>query len=84
MILEPLSFLSVVAHELVFGEHVVWDDVISLTELVPLGHKQEDDEKYELHQATYSVKHPLDENNILKNLIQYDEEATSGENNSAN
>ena len=84
MILEPLSFLSVVALELVFGKHVVWDDVISLTKLVPLGHKQEDDEEYELHHATYSVKHPLDENNVMKDLVQYDEDATSGDNNSTN
>ena len=84
MILEPPSFLPVVALELVFGEHVVRDDVISLTELVPLGHEQEDDEKYESRHETNSVKHPLDRNNVMKDLAQSDEEATSGENNSAN
>ena len=65
MILEPVSFLSLVALELVFGEHVVWDDVISLTALVPLGHEHENDEEYELRHATYSVKHPLNNNNVI-------------------
>ena len=76
--------MSVVALELVLSEHVVRDDVISLTERVPLGHEHENDKQYEYCHPTYSAKHPLDSNNALKDLIQYDEEAGSGENYSAN
>ena len=84
VILEPLSFSSVVALEMVLGEHVVWDDVISFTELVPLGHEHEDGEEYECRHATYSVKHPIDNNDALKDHMQCNEDANSGKNNSAN
>ena len=84
VILETFSFLSVVALELVFGEYVVWNDVISLTELVPLGHEHEDDEQYDLRHASYGVKHPIDNNNVTNDHMQYDDDPTSGENNSAN
>ena len=50
--LEPFTLLSVVALELVFGEHVVRDDVVSLTEPVPLGRVQEDHEENEYTHAT--------------------------------
>ena len=55
MILDPVTFLFVVALELVFGEHVVWDDVISLTKLVPLGHEHKDDEEHEHRDEMYNA-----------------------------
>ena len=84
MIHEPVSFLPLVAFELLFGEHVVRDDVLSLAKLVPLGHEQENDEEYESHKATHCVKHPLDVNFVIKDLIQNDENTSSGNNDSAN
>ena len=69
MILEPVTLLSVVALELVFGEHVVRDDVNSLTELVPLGYSYEDCEEHEYRYATYDVKHPFDRNALMKDNI---------------
>ena len=59
MVPEPFSFLSVAVLELVFGEHVIRDDVISLPKLVPLGREHEEDKENENGHAKYDVKYPV-------------------------
>ena len=76
--------MSVVALELLFGEHVVRNDVISFSELVPLGYKYEDYEEHDCRQATHNVKYPLDTNVVIKDSIKYTKDATHRHDNSGN
>ena len=71
----PFSVLFVVALELVFRKNVIRNDVISLTQLVPLGYEYKECEESKDHHGNEKPKHTVTMESVAQYRSQNDKNA---------